>query len=51
MWSLKNKTSEYDKKRGRLTHVENKLMVTNGEGIGRGKIGIGIKRYKLLHIK
>ena len=31
LWNLKNKTSEYDKKRGRLTDIENKLMVTSGE--------------------
>ena len=27
-------TSEYNKKRGRLTDVENKLVVTSGEGRG-----------------
>ena len=31
MWNLKNTTSEYNKKRSRLTDIENKLVVTSGE--------------------
>ena len=36
----------------RNLHIENKLVVTNGERErGWGKIGVGIKRYKLLCTK
>ena len=39
-------------KRNRLTHTENKLVVTNGVREGGGAIyGEGMKRYKPLHIK
>ena len=44
MWNLENKTDECEsnKKRNRLTDIENKLMVTSGEReVGRGKIGVG----------
>ena len=45
MWNLKNKkikyTSEYNKKRNRLTDTENKLVVTSGEREGgKGNIKV-----------
>ena len=41
MWNLKNKTSKYNKKRNRLTYIENKLVVSSGErDEGRGEIGV-----------
>ena len=37
----KQQTSEYNKKRSRLTDIENKLVVTSGEREGRrGNIGV-----------
>ena len=45
----KNKMNECNK--NRLTNVENKLVVTSGGGKGRGKMGEGIKRYKLVCVK
>ena len=39
------------KKRNRLTGIENKLMVTNGESGGVINWASGIKRYTLLNIK
>ena len=40
------------KQNRRETGIENKLVVTSAErGEGRGKMGYGIKRYKLLCIK
>ena len=39
------------KKRNRLTDIENKLMVTNGESGGVINWASGIKRYTLLNIK
>ena len=32
MWNLKNNTSELIYNRNRLTDIENKFMVTKGEG-------------------
>ena len=54
MWNLKKiqQTSDYNKKRRRLIDTESKLVVTSGEREeGRGNIGLGSKRYKLLDIK
>ena len=42
MWNLKiQQTSEYNKKRSRLTDIENKLAVISGEREGGGNIGVG----------
>ena len=46
MESKNMQTSEYYKKKDRLTDVENKLVVTHREREGRGNRGVGIKRYK-----
>ena len=53
MWNLKNKTSQYKKKKiKKQTHRYRKLVVTmKVREDGRGKTGAGIKRYKLLCIK
>ena len=53
MWNLKPKlTSEYNKKRNRLTDIEHKPVVTSGErGGAKNKMGWEIKRYKLQTIK
>ena len=54
MWKLKNKTNEWTyQNRNRPTDIENKSVVTSAEknGEGRGKVGMGIKRYELLCIK
>ena len=40
----------YLQKRNRLTHIENKVVVTNGEG-GGISWEYGINRYMLLYIK
>ena len=41
-----------NKKKNRLTDIENKLMATSGRGKGRVTVcGQGIKRYKVLCIK
>ena len=41
MWNLKKKwyKQTYLQNRNRITDVENKLMVTKGEGGGRDKLG------------
>ena len=42
MWNLKIKTSEHNKKRKRLTGVENKLVITSEEKVGgKDKIEVG----------
>ena len=49
MWNLKNKATKHiSQSRKGLTDTENKLVVTTG---GRGKLGEGIKRHKLLGLK
>ena len=40
MWNVKNKTNVYSKNRNRLIDVENKLVVTSVEGIGRSEIRV-----------
>ena len=46
MESKNIQTSEYYKKKDRLTDIENKLVVTRGAREGRANIGVGIKKYK-----
>ena len=41
----------YLQNRNRLTDIENKLMVTKGERVGRENWEVGINRYTLLYIK
>ena len=50
---LKSKANEYTyQSENRLTGTENKLVTSRGEReVGRGKMGEGIKRHKLLCIK
>ena len=48
MESKKSKTNEY---RSRLTDIENKPVFTRGEREEGGRIGVGIKRHKLVCIK
>ena len=42
MWNLKKKkdTNELISKTERLADIENKFMVTKGERVGEGKLGI-----------
>ena len=41
MWNLKNYTNEYMQNRNKLTDIENKYVVTEGEREGeRDKLGI-----------
>ena len=53
MWKLRKKWYEWTclQNGNRLTDIENKLMVTNGERGGKGKLGFGIDMYTLLYIK
>ena len=47
VWNLKmQQTSEYNKKRSRLTAIENELVATSKGG--RGNIAVGYGKYKLL---
>ena len=56
LWNQKKKKTRYKwaylQNRNRLTDIENKLMVTKGEGGREGKIrNLGIHIYMLLYIK
>ena len=52
MWNLKKWYKwTYLQNRNRLTDIENKLMVTKGETVGRDKLGIWLYIYTLLYIK
>ena len=48
IWNLKNITKACNKIEAD-SDIDNKLVVISGErGWGRGKLGVGLKRYKIL---